>query len=202
MSPSPPINTTCQCGGLLCQELRYHSLFLPIPMLHWLFLQDIHNKEITTVLLNIMEHWGKDIEVKSWRSFCNIGLLCNIHLGLQHPVVKYPTIESTVNLTVDITNNVITDYLHELNWYHNDQQIVNTYNKYSITNDNKTLIITNITKEDVGEYSVKFDGLRLYHYNRDCEQKVLQLLRHYPVLSPAAFYVSVNGELWLLNCSY
>ena len=73
--------------------------------------------------------------------------------------------------------------------------LIPTYNKHSITNDNKTLIITNITKEDVGEYSVKFDGLRLYHYNRDCEQKVLQLLRHYPVLSPTLFCVSVNGEL-------
>ena len=35
------------------------------------------------------------------------------------------------------------------------------------------LIITNITTEDVGEYSIKFDGFRLYNYNGDCEQKVL-----------------------------
>ena len=122
----------------------------------------------------------------------------NVHLGLLHPFGKRnksTTIGSNVILTVDITDSFITDYLRELNWYHNDQQIVNTYNKYSITNDDKTLIITNITKEDVGEYSVKFDGLRLCQYNRYCEQKVLQLLRHYPVLSPAVFYVSVKGKL-------
>ena len=109
--------------------------------------------------------------------------------------MKYQTIKSNVNLTVNITDSFITDYLCELNWYHNDLQIVNTSNKYSITNDNKTLTITNITKEDVGQYSIKFDGLRLYQYNRDCEQKVLQLLRHYPVLSPTVFYVSVEGKL-------
>ena len=109
--------------------------------------------------------------------------------------MKSTIIGSNVNLTFDITDSFITDYLRELNWYHNDQQIVNIFNKYSITNDNKTLIITNITKEDVGNYSVKFGGLRLYQYNRDCEQKVLQLLRHYPVLSPTVFYVSVEGKL-------
>ena len=75
-----------------------------------------------------------------------------------------------------------------------NQQNVNTSNKYSITNDIKTLIITNITKEDVGECSDKFDGFGLYHYNGDGEEKVLQLLRHYPVLSPVVFSVFVEGK--------
>uniref|UniRef100_A0A1X7T5V0 Ig-like domain-containing protein n=1 Tax=Amphimedon queenslandica TaxID=400682 RepID=A0A1X7T5V0_AMPQE len=64
---------------------------------------------------------------------------------------------------------------------------------YFINNGNKTLVINNITDEDIGEYSVRFDGLRLYHYNKKCEDKLLQLLRVYPVLSPLNFIVSYNG---------
>ena len=61
-------------------------------------------------------------------------------------------------------------------------------------NNNKTLVITDITDEYYGEYSVRFDGLRLYHYNRNCEQKIIQSLRHYPVLSTVVFKVSFDGK--------
>ena len=97
------------------------------------------------------------------------------------------------NLTVNIMNTVITDYLRELNWYHNGNKISNS-SKYSITNDNKTLVINNITNENFGEYSVRFDGLRLYHYNKECEEKIVQILRSYPVLSPVTFTVTSNGK--------
>ena len=97
------------------------------------------------------------------------------------------------NLTVKIRNTVITDYLRELNWYYNDNKISNS-SKYSIINDNKTLVINTITDEDTGEYSVRFDGLRLYHYNKDCEQRILKLLRSYPVLSPLIFTVTSDGN--------
>uniref|UniRef100_A0A1X7SPR1 Ig-like domain-containing protein n=1 Tax=Amphimedon queenslandica TaxID=400682 RepID=A0A1X7SPR1_AMPQE len=86
----------------------------------------------------------------------------------------------------------VTEYLRELNWYYNGNKILNSI-KHLINNGNKTLVINNITDEDIGEYSVRFDGLRLYHYNKKYEDKLLQLLRVYPVLSPLIFIVSYNG---------
>ena len=96
------------------------------------------------------------------------------------------------NLTVNIISTIILNYLRELNWYHNGNKISNS-NKYSITNDNKTLVINNITNEDFGEYSVRFDGLRLYHYNKDCEERILQVLRSYPILRPLVFSLTFDG---------
>ncbi|XP_019851371.1 PREDICTED: scavenger receptor cysteine-rich domain superfamily protein-like isoform X2 [Amphimedon queenslandica] len=95
-------------------------------------------------------------------------------------------------LTVNITDTTITEYLLELNWYYNGSKISNS-SKHLINNGNKTLVINNITDEDIGEYSVRFDLLRLYHYNKDCQNKILQLLRGYPVLSPLSFIMVPNG---------
>ena len=94
---------------------------------------------------------------------------------------------------MNVINTVILNYLRELNWYHNGNKISNS-SKYSITNDNKTLVINNITDKDFGEYSVRFDGLRLYHYDKDCEQKILQVLRSYPVLRPLVFSLTSDGK--------
>ena len=104
------------------------------------------------------------------------------------------TIGSNINLTVTLTDTPITDYLLELNWYFNGHKINNNSLKYNIYNNNKTLVITDITEEYYGEYSVRFDGLRLYHYNRNCEQKIIQSLRHYPVLCTVVFKVSFDGK--------
>ena len=87
------------------------------------------------------------------------------------------------------------NYLRELNWYHNGNKISDS-SKYSITNDNKTLVINNITDKDFGEYSVSFDGLRLYHYDKDCEERILQVLRSYPVLRPLVFSLTSDGTFF------
>ena len=96
-------------------------------------------------------------------------------------------------LTINITETGIIGYLLELNWYYNGNKISNS-SKYIINNGNKTLVINNITDEDIGEYSVRFDGLRLYHYNKRCEDRLLQLLRSYPVLSLLSFSLSIDGR--------
>ena len=98
-------------------------------------------------------------------------------------------------MTVNIISTIILNYLRELNWYHNGNKISNS-SKYSITNDNKTLFINSITDKDFGEYSVSFDGLRLYHYDKDCEQKILQVLRSYPVLRPLVFSLTSDGKFF------
>ena len=128
-------------------------------------------------------------------------LLNNVYCvtGILHSAINdTPTaniISSNVNLTVMIINNPITNYLHELNWYYNGQKInTNSDIHYNILNNNKTLIISNISQDYLGAYSVQFDGLILYPYNRNCELKALQSLRNYPVLSPVVFNVSLNGK--------
>uniref|UniRef100_A0A1X7T5H5 SRCR domain-containing protein n=1 Tax=Amphimedon queenslandica TaxID=400682 RepID=A0A1X7T5H5_AMPQE len=55
----------------------------------------------------------------------------------------------------------VTEYLRDLNWYYNGNKILNS-SKYLINNGNKTLVINNITDGDIGEYSVRFDGLRFF----------------------------------------
>ena len=47
----------------------------------------------------------------------------------------------------------------------------------------------NSTVADSGVYEARFDGLLIHPYSRICEEAVLDLLRHYPVLKPAVFHV-------------
>ena len=55
----------------------------------------------------------------------------------------------------------------------------------------------NSTAADSGVYVTRFDGLLIHPYSRSCEEAVLDLLRHYPVLKSAVFYVGTTstGEL-------
>ena len=55
--------------------------------------------------------------------------------------------------------------------------------------------ITNAQRSDAGVYHVQFGGLRIYPYNKLCEEETLAILRHYPVLSPVVFNVYTNGKL-------
>ena len=43
-------------------------------------------------------------------------------------------------------------------------------------------------------YEARFDGLLIHPYSRYCEEAVLDLLRHYPVLKPAVFHVGTTGS--------
>ena len=42
-------------------------------------------------------------------------------------------------------------------------------------------------------YEARFDGLLIHQYSRICEEAVLCLLRNYPVLKPAIFYVGTTS---------
>ena len=86
-------------------------------------------------------------------------------------------------------------YLRELTWYHNGVKINPTSNtRLNLTSDNTSLSISSVTDSDSGQYSVQYDGLRLYPYDSDCERQALDLFRHYPLLAPAVLYLSTNGE--------
>ena len=136
-----------------------------------------------------------------------LSLLC---AGLLSPIgptaVQYDTL-GTVTLRVNITPTAIftRDYLRALTWYHNGTEIIPRsyryywyyryyYSTISLSGDNTTLTITNARPSDAGVYHVQFAGLRIYPYNKLCEEETLAFLRHYPVLSPVVFSVYTDGE--------
>ena len=130
-------------------------------------------------------------------------LYYNLHVGLLSPIgptaVQYNT-SDTVTLQVNITPTATftRDYLRALTWYHNGTEI-NPGSRYSrgtvsLSSDNTTLTITNAQPSAAGVYHVQFAGLRIYPYNKLCEEETLAILRHYPVLSPVVFNVYTNGR--------
>ena len=66
--------------------------------------------------------------------------------------------------------------------------------KYHLSDDNMSLTIMDINPSDAGVYIARYDGLILYPYNKTCEQQLLRALRHYPVLQPVTFILSVDGS--------
>ena len=108
-------------------------------------------------------------------------------------------------MNITPTATFTRDYLRALTWYHNGTEIIpRSYHYYwyyryyystiSLSSDNTTLTITNARPSDAGVYHVQFAGLRIYPYNKLCEEETLAILRHYPVLSPVVFNVYTNGE--------
>ena len=104
------------------------------------------------------------------------------------------TTGSDITLRVGVTETDRNTYLRELTWYHNGVKIDPTSNtRLNLTSDNTSLSISSVTDSDSGQYSVQYDGLRLYPYDSGCERQALDLFRHYPLLAPAVLYLSTNG---------
>ena len=113
-----------------------------------------------------------------------------------------------ITLKVGITNVYVQYYLNiyhnvslryffrALTWYHNGNKLT-PGGRIILSSDNTTLTVINSTAADSGVYVARFDGLLIHPYSRSCEEAVLDLLRHYPVLKPAVFYVGTTstGEL-------
>lgn len=66
--------------------------------------------------------------------------------------------------------------------------------KYNLGSDNMSLTIMNIDAQDAGVYMAMYDGFFLYPFDKNCEQQLLHTLRHYPVLQPVTFTLSVDGS--------
>ena len=114
------------------------------------------------------------------------------------PVPLMATTGSDITLRVSVTETDRNIYLRELTWYHNGVKINPTSNtRLNLTSDNTSLTISSVTDSDSGQYSVQYDGLRLYPYDSGCERQALDLFRHYPLLVPAVLYLSTDGE----NCN-
>ena len=83
-------------------------------------------------------------------------------------------------------------FFRGLTWYHNDQKLY-PGGRIILNSDNTTLTVINSTAADIGVYEARFDGLLIHPYSSSCEEAVLDLLRHYPVLKPAVFYVGTTS---------
>ena len=122
-----------------------------------------------------------------------------LYVGLLSPVrptsIQFNT-SDTVILQVNITptGTFTRDYLRGLTWYYNGVEISSGSHR-NISQHNTTLTISNMVQSDAGVYHVQFTGLRIYPYNKLCEEETLAILRHYPVLSPVVFNVYTNGKL-------
>ena len=82
-------------------------------------------------------------------------------------------------------------FFRALTWYHNGNKLT-PGGRITLNSDNTTLTVINSTAADSGVYEARFDGLLIHPYSRSCEEAVLDLLRHYPVLKPAVFYVGTT----------
>ena len=89
-------------------------------------------------------------------------------------------------------NVSIRYFFRALTWYHNGNKLT-PGSRIALSSDNTTLTVINSTAADSGVYEAKFDGLLIHPYSRVCEIAVLDLLRHYPVLKPAVFYVGATS---------
>ena len=83
-------------------------------------------------------------------------------------------------------------FFRALTWYHNGNKLT-PGGRITLNSDSTTLTVINSTAADSGVYVARFDGLLIHPYSRICEEAVLDLLRHYPVLKPAVFYVGTTS---------
>ena len=87
----------------------------------------------------------------------------------------------------------VTRLLSELTWYHNGSVIPPGQDeRITFSTNKKTLTITNFSSADAGVYKVQFNKISVQYYNQTCNDKLISLLRGYPILAPAVYCVNVN----------
>ena len=103
--------------------------------------------------------------------------------------------EQDISLQVETLDIDIAKYLLELTWYHNGSVIVPHHDaRVTLSNNNKTLTITNFTRADAGMYKAQFNQLFVHPYNENCKDKLLSLLKNHPVLKPVVFCVNMESD--------
>ena len=101
--------------------------------------------------------------------------------------------QETLTLQVETLNVNTIRLLVELTWYHNGSVIVPSHDhRVTISNNNKTLIVTNFTYGDAGVYTVQFDQFLVYPYNKECTDGLISFVRKYPLLKPVVFCVNLD----------
>ena len=101
--------------------------------------------------------------------------------------------QEILTLQIETLNINIIRLLVELTWYHNGSIIVPSHDeRVTISNNNKTLTVTNFTSEDAGVYAVQFNQLLVYPYNKQCTDDLISFVREYPLLKPVMFCVNLD----------
>ena len=109
--------------------------------------------------------------------------------NIQGQVHEHDTIQLQV---LPLSINIVP-FLLKLTWYHNESIIVPSVEpRYTLSNKNKTLTITNFMSTDAGIYKAQYNRLFVYPFNEVCEEEILSLLRYLPVLKPAVFCVNMG----------
>ena len=89
----------------------------------------------------------------------------------------------------------MVDFLLGLTWYHNGSKIVPGDDPNLIqSNANKTLTISAFSSNYSGIYKAQFDQFFVHPFDEACNDEVLSLTRHYPILKPVIFCVNVDGD--------
>ena len=105
--------------------------------------------------------------------------------------------QGTIILQIKTTPINALNGLLNLTWHLNDVIIKpNCDARFTLSNNNKTLTISNFTSSYAGIYKAQFDQLFVHPFDDICRDEVLSLMRHLPILRPAVFCVNMNG-----NCS-
>ena len=109
--------------------------------------------------------------------------------------IQTPPKQRNITLQVNTSDLNVVDLLLGLTWYHNGSKIVPGDDPSLIqSNGNKTLTISAFSSNYSGIYKAQFDQLFVHPFDEACNDEVLSLTRHYPVLKPVIFCISVDGD--------
>ena len=112
-------------------------------------------------------------------------LKITLQVGITDVYVQYYSAYRSHNISIRY-------FFRALTWYHNGNKLT-PGGRINLNSDNTTLTVISSTEADSGVYEARFDGLLIHPYSRFCEEAVLNLLRHYPVLKPAVFHVGATA---------
>ncbi len=88
----------------------------------------------------------------------------------------------------------INDYLRELTWSLDGNELDTSPPRFTVSNDGLTLSIDPVTNPDLGLYSVQYNGLDIQTHNEFCEGLTMSFLRDYPILSPGYIILTIDGK--------
>ena len=105
------------------------------------------------------------------------------------------SISDTVVLSAVVTTSATLPAIQsarDLSWYRNGIKLTPDFRQV-LSDGNMTLTLSPTLSSDVGIYDLLFDGLEVYPFDQSCERAVLELVRTYPIMSPATFILYNTG---------
>ena len=126
-----------------------------------------------------------------------------IHAGYLEPAEDdglIPITETAVMSAITTTETILPAITNarDLSWYQNRVKIVPDF-RHIFSNGNMTLTISPTSTSDIGIYDLLYDGLSVYPFDQSCESAVLELVRMYPIMSPATFILYSTGMFMIHN---